>query len=117
MPATSSAGSAFGQTTGGFGQSAGTFGQPATGGFGATNTGATGGGLFGQQSTSQASPFGSTQPAATGFGGSTFGQQPQQQNTGFGAAATGGFGASTAAKPFSFGKLLDVKNYMCKFHS
>lgn len=115
MPATSNAGSAFGQTTGGFGQSAGAFGQPATGGFGAANTGATGGGLFGQQSTSAAPSFGSTQPAATGFGGSTFGQQPQQQNTGFGAAATGGFGASTAAKPFSFGKLLDVKLYVQTF--
>lgn len=104
MPSTSSAGSAFGQTTGGFGQSAGGFGQTSNTGFGAANTGATGG-LFGQQSTSAAPAFGSTQPATTGFGGTTFGQQPQQQqqNTGFGATANTGFGASSAAKPFSFG--------------
>ncbi|GAB5588975.1 hypothetical protein Unana1_03875 [Umbelopsis nana] len=103
MPSTSTATPAFGQSTGGFGQTTSAFGQSATGGFGSTNTGATGGGLFGQQPTSTASSFGSTQPAATGFGGTAFGQQPQQQSTGFGNTAAGGFGASTAAKPFSFG--------------
>ncbi|KAM3588719.1 hypothetical protein VKS41_001157 [Umbelopsis sp. WA50703] len=105
QPSTSTAGSAFGQTTGGFGQSAGSFGQSATtGGFGSASTGTTGG-LFGQQPASTASAFGSTPAATSGFGGSAFGQPQQQQTTGFGSTpAAGGFGASAAAKPFSFGQ-------------
>ncbi|KAG2176141.1 hypothetical protein INT43_005374 [Umbelopsis isabellina] len=105
QPSTSTAGSAFGQSTGGFGQSTGAFGQSApTGGFGATNTGSTGG-LFGQQPASTASAFGSTPAATSGFGGSAFGQPQQQQTTGFGSTpAASGFGASAAAKPFSFGQ-------------
>ncbi|KAH8553434.1 nucleoporin autopeptidase-domain-containing protein [Umbelopsis sp. PMI_123] len=105
MPSTSTAGSAFGQSTGGFGQNTGGFGQANTGGFGSANAGTTGG-LFGQQTATSAPAFGSTQPANTGFGGTSFGQQPQQQqqqSTGFGSTATPGFGASNAAKPFSFG--------------
>lgn len=58
---------AFGQTNfAGFGQpqnSTGGFGQPAN----------TGGGLFGQPPTASASPFGTTQPAQSGFGGGNTG--------------------------------------------
>jgi len=104
QPSTSTAGSAFGQTTGGFGQNTGSFGQTAAGGFGSTNTGTTGG-IFGQPSTTTTPGFGANPSATTGFGSGTFGQQPQQQSTGFGSTATGGFGASTAAKPFTFGNL------------
>jgi nuclear pore complex protein Nup98-Nup96 len=119
MPSTSTAGSAFGQSTGGFGQSTGGFGQANTGGFGSANAGTTGG-LFGQQTATSAPAFGSTQPATTGFGGTGFGQQPQQQqqqqSTGFGSTATPGFGASNAAKPFSFGKILIILYFiLCKF--
>ena len=80
---------AFGQTNfAGFGQP-----QNTTGGFGqpANNTG---GGLFGQSSTTSSSPFGTAQPAQSGFGtgnsgGGLFGAKP----------ATGGglFGQGNAA--------------------
>ena len=104
---------AFGQTNfGGFGQT-----QNTTGGFGqsANNTG---GGLFGQSATTSSSPFGTAQPAQSGFGtsntgGGLFGQKPatssglfgqgntastSQQSGGiFGTSGgtTGGFGSGT----------------------
>ena len=104
---------AFGQTNfGGFGQP-----QNTTGGFGQT-AGNTGGGLFGQSATTSSSPFGTTQPAQSGFGtgntgGGLFGQKPatsgglfgqgnaastsQQSGGMFGTAGgtTGGFGSGT----------------------
>lgn len=80
---------AFGQTNfGGFGQS-----QNTTGGFGqpANNTG---GGLFGQPATTSSTPFGTAQPAQSGFGtgntaGGLFGQKP--------ATSVGLFGQGNAA--------------------
>ena len=103
---------AFGQTNfAGFGQP-----QNTTGGFGQPAN--TGGGLFGQPPTVSASPFGTTQPAQSGFGGGNtggglFGSKPgtggslfgqtnnastSQQNGGiFGTAGTtnSGFGSGT----------------------
>ncbi|EPB83323.1 hypothetical protein HMPREF1544_09913 [Mucor circinelloides 1006PhL] len=101
--------SAFGQpaaSTGGFGQpQTSAFGQPAqTSAFGAGATGATGGGLFGQQQQpATTSAFG--QPAGTSaFGASTsaFGQPAATSGFGAGANTGGAFGAA-ASKPFSFG--------------
>lgn len=85
-------------TAGGFGTNTGT-------GFGTTNTGTTGGGLFGQQppQQQQQTPAFGAQPATTGFGPGAFGQsQPQQQQT----TGFGGFGAQQQQqqKPaFGFG--------------
>ncbi|KAJ2725142.1 hypothetical protein GGI07_001512 [Coemansia sp. Benny D115] len=92
------AGGGFGATGGAFGQAA----KPATaGGFGAfgsgagtgpfgqpSNTGATGGGLFGSAATP-------AKPATTGFGSTsnTLGNR-------FGGGATSGFGASAAGTGF-----------------
>lgn len=115
---------AFGATNfGGFGATTNT-------GFGAANTTtASSGGLFGTTNTT--SPFGTSQPASTGFGtntataggglfgqkpattGGLFGAQPAAQpsgglfggtgGTGFGASATGGFGTPNAANTSLFG--------------
>ncbi|EHK99580.1 putative Nucleoporin [Glarea lozoyensis 74030] len=108
---------AFGASTG-FG---GSFGASNTAsGFGANNNNTnTGGGLFGNNASSTTnSPFGASQPAASGFGASTgggifgaakpattglFGAQPAQQSTGlFGQQnnTSSGFGTGASTTPF-----------------
>ncbi|KAF6240559.1 hypothetical protein HO173_001228 [Letharia columbiana] len=99
---------AFGQTNfGGFGQP-----QNTTGGFGQPAN--TGGGLFGQPPTASSSPFGSTQPAQSGFGtgtgGGLFGSKPGTNGSLFGqsnAASTsqqsGGIFGTTGGTNAGFG--------------